>query len=66
MVLRPGSEALAERIFKKWELDFAIIGRTTDTGRLVIKHQGVVHADLPTAMLSDEAPVYDRPHLPQA
>jgi phosphoribosylformylglycinamidine synthase len=61
MVLRPGSEPLAERIFRKWELDFAIIGRTTDTGRLVIRHQGRVEADLPTSMLSDEAPVYDRP-----
>jgi phosphoribosylformylglycinamidine synthase subunit PurL len=61
MVLRPGSEALAERIFRKWELDFAIIGRTTDTGRLVIRHKGRVEADLPTAMLSDEAPVYERP-----
>jgi phosphoribosylformylglycinamidine synthase len=61
MVLRPGSEPLAERIFKKWELDFAIIGRTTDTGRLVVKHKGAVQADLPTAMLSDDAPVYDRP-----
>jgi phosphoribosylformylglycinamidine synthase subunit PurL len=61
MVLRPGSEALAERIFRKWELDFSIIGVTTDTGRLVIKHKGVVHADLPTAMLSDDAPAYDRP-----
>jgi phosphoribosylformylglycinamidine synthase len=61
MVLQPGSEALAERIFTKWELDFAIIGSTTDTGRLVIKHKGIVKADLPTAMLSDEAPVYERP-----
>ena len=42
MVLRPGSEALAEAIFRKWELDFAVIGRTTDTGRLVLKHKGVV------------------------
>jgi phosphoribosylformylglycinamidine synthase len=66
MVLRPGSEALAERIFRKWELDFAIIGRTTDTGRLTIKHKGFVQADLPTAMLSDEAPVYDRPIAPKA
>ena len=48
MVLRPGSEALAERIFRKWELDFAIIGKTTDTGRLTIKHKGSVQADLPT------------------
>ncbi len=61
MVLKPGSEALAERIFTKWELDFAIIGRTTDTGRLVIKHKGELKADLPTAMLSDDAPVYERP-----
>ncbi len=61
MVLRPGSEPLAERIFRKWELDFAIIGRTTDTGRLVIRHMGVVQADLPTSMLSDDAPVYERP-----
>ncbi len=61
MVLRPGSEPLAERIFRKWELDFAIIGRTTDTGRLVIRHKGRLEADLPTSMLSDEAPVYNRP-----
>ena len=40
MVLRPGSEPLAERIFRKWELDFAIIGKTTDTGRLTIRHKG--------------------------
>jgi phosphoribosylformylglycinamidine synthase II len=60
-VLRPGSEAFAEQIFRKWELDFAVIGYTTGTGRLVIKHNGVTEADLPTAMLSDEAPVYERP-----
>ncbi len=34
MVLRPGSEAEARRIFEKWELDFAVIGRITDSGRL--------------------------------
>ncbi len=61
MVLRPGSEGLAERIFRKWELDFAIIGRTTATGRLTIRHKGRIEADLPTSMLSDEAPVYERP-----
>ncbi len=65
MVLRPGSEPLAERIFRKWELDFAIIGRTTDTGRLTIRHNGRVEADLPTSMLSDEAPVYERPIAPK-
>ena len=29
MVLKPGGEAIAERIFRKWELDFAVIGITT-------------------------------------
>jgi phosphoribosylformylglycinamidine synthase subunit PurL len=60
-VLKPGREAEAERIFKKWELDFAVIGRTTDTGRLVVKHHGKVVADIPVPALSDEAPVYQRP-----
>ena len=35
-------EAEAEAIFKKWELDFAVIGITTDTKRLVVKHRGEV------------------------
>src|SRR5262250_2401908 len=39
-VLKPGREAEAERIFRKWELDFAVIGVTTDTRRLVVKHKG--------------------------
>ena len=32
MVLKPGREAEAEAIFRKWELDFAVIGEVTDTG----------------------------------
>ncbi len=60
-VLKPGREGEAERIFKKWELDFAVIGRTTDTKRLVVKHHGDIVADLPVTALSDAAPVYQRP-----
>jgi phosphoribosylformylglycinamidine synthase len=60
-VLKPGREAQAEAIFRKWELDFAVIGITTDTHRLVIKHKGEVAADMPITALSDEAPVYERP-----
>lgn len=63
MVLKPGLEKQAEAIFHKWGLDFAIIGKTTDTLRFVIKHQGEVKADLPIKELGDEAPVYDRPHV---
>ncbi len=61
MVLKPELEEQAEAIFKKWGLDFAIIGRTTDTLRFVVKHKGEVKVDLPIKELGDEAPVYDRP-----
>jgi phosphoribosylformylglycinamidine synthase len=65
-VLKPGREDEAARIFKKWELDFAVIGLTTDTGRLVVSHKGEVVADIPVHALSEEAPVYERPVLRRA
>jgi phosphoribosylformylglycinamidine synthase II len=61
MVLKPGREKEAERIFTKWELDFAVIGVTTDTKRLVLKHKGQIVADIPVTALADEAPLYERP-----
>jgi phosphoribosylformylglycinamidine synthase len=61
MVLKPGREAFAEAIFHKWELDFAVIGHVTDTGRMVLKWQGETVADIPLGPLADEAPAYDRP-----
>ena len=63
MVLKPGMEAEAEAIFVKWGLDFAVIGKTTDTLRFVVKWHGDVVADLPIKELGDEAPLYDRPHI---
>ncbi len=60
MVLKPGSEKIAERVFRKWELDFSIIGYTTDTGHLVVRHRGMVEADIPLAALAHAAPVYER------
>ena len=61
MVLKPEKEKEAEAIFKKWGLDFAIIGKTTDTLRFVVKHRGEVKADLPIKELGDQAPEYSRP-----
>ncbi|MGB8313975.1 MAG: phosphoribosylformylglycinamidine synthase subunit PurL [Aestuariivirga sp.] len=61
MVLRPELEKQAEAIFHKWGLDFAIVGKTTDTLRFIIKHEGEVKADLPIKQMGDEAPEYDRP-----
>lgn len=64
MVLKPEKEQEAEAIFKKWGLDFAVVGTTTPTKRFVVKHAGDVMADLPIKELGDEAPLYDRPHVP--
>ncbi len=61
MVLDPAKEKEAQAIFQKWDLDFAIVGKTTDTLRFVIKHKGQVMADLPIKQMGDEAPEYDRP-----
>ncbi|MDB5657296.1 MAG: phosphoribosylformylglycinamidine synthase subunit [Tardiphaga sp.] len=64
MVLRPEKEKEAEAIFRKWGLDFAIVGYTTPTLRFVVKHGGETMVDLPIKELGDEAPLYDRPHVP--
>ncbi|MCW5685649.1 MAG: phosphoribosylformylglycinamidine synthase subunit PurL [Pseudolabrys sp.] len=63
MVLKPEKEKEAEDIFRKWGLDFAIVGHTTPTKRFVVKHRGEVMADLPIKELGDEAPEYKRPFV---
>lgn len=63
MVLKPGSEPAAKAIFDKWDLDFAVIGETTDTGRLIVHHNGKIEANLPVATLADSAPEYQRPFV---
>jgi phosphoribosylformylglycinamidine synthase II len=64
MVLKPGKEPMAEAIFRKWELDFAVIGEVTDTGHMVLEFDGEVVCDIPLDPLADDAPLYDRPHVP--
>ncbi len=64
MVLKPEREEAARRVFEKWELDFAVIGRVTDTGRLVLSMDGAVVADMPVGPLVTAAPLYDRPWTP--
>ena len=55
---------MARAVFAKWELDFAVIGRITDTGRIVVRHHGVIEADIALAPLADQAPLYRRPTAP--
>src|SRR5688572_23086735 len=62
MVLKPEKEKEAEAIFRKWGLDFAVVGETTDTKRFIVRHGGDVMADLPIKELGDEAPEYTRPY----
>jgi len=61
MVLKPEKEKEAEAIFKKWGLDFAIVGKTTDSSRFIVRYHGDVMADLPINELGDQAPEYNRP-----
>ncbi|WCT72699.1 phosphoribosylformylglycinamidine synthase subunit PurL [Sphingomonas naphthae] len=66
MVLKPGREEFAEAIFRKWELDFAVIGHVTETGRMVLKFDGETVCDIPLGPLADDAPLYDRPAASKA
>ena len=61
MVLKPGREDMARAIFEKWELDFAVIGMTNDSGQLTLIEGGKPTADIPVAPLVAAAPEYDRP-----
>ncbi len=60
MVLKPEKEQEAEAIFRKWGLDFAVVGETTPTKRFIVRHGGDVMADLPIKELGDQAPEYKR------
>jgi len=63
MVLKPEKEQEAEAIFRKWGLDFAVVGETTPSKRFIIRHHGDVMADLPIKELGDQAPEYKRPFV---
>lgn len=64
MVATAGKEDEVIRICRKWDLDVAVIGRVTDTGKVVVKDEGQVVAEIPAKALADEGPRYDRPHAP--
>ncbi|MGA9193944.1 MAG: AIR synthase-related protein, partial [Pseudolabrys sp.] len=63
MVLKPEKEKEAEAIFRKWGLDFAVVGETTPSKRFIVRHGGDVMADLPIKELGDQAPEYKRPFV---
>jgi phosphoribosylformylglycinamidine synthase len=61
LVAKKGREKEVFDICDKWDLAHAIVGRVTDTGKLVLKSSGQTVAELPIAPLTDDAPAYDRP-----
>ncbi|HEX4353422.1 MAG TPA: phosphoribosylformylglycinamidine synthase subunit PurL [Polyangiales bacterium] len=75
MVSKPGREQDIFDVCAKWDLDVAIVGRVTDSGRFVCRatpgydplderpcaRDPQVVVDVPIAMLVDAAPRYDRP-----
>ena len=63
MVARAGREAEAMAVFAKWELDCAVVGRVTDSGRMVLTWQGEVVADVPVAPVAGASPVLERPYV---
>ncbi len=60
IIVEKGREDEVKRIFEKWDLPWAEIGRVTDTGHMVVRNNGTLVADIPAKKLADEAPIYQR------
>ncbi len=60
MVLDPSKEGMARDIFKKWDLEFEVIGKVTDTKRLILMMNGKEEASIPINILVEDAPEYQR------
>ena len=61
VIVQKGREREIEEVFEKWDLHAAHVGEVKEGDRMVVKHKGVVVADLPAKSLTDEAPIYDQP-----
>jgi len=62
LVLREGAEDQAQEIMAKWDLDYATVGKVTNTGSMVLNWHGERVADVPIAPVSGASPVYQRPY----
>ena len=60
IILEENKEREAKKIFDKWDLDFVVIGKTTDTKTLILNYKNSTVANIPIEALSSKAPVYDR------
>jgi phosphoribosylformylglycinamidine synthase II len=60
VIVTRGREREIEEVFAKWDLHASHVGAVTDTGQMVVRHHGIVVADIPASALTDNAPVYQR------
>ncbi len=56
----PNKEKEAKKIFEKWDLDFVVIGKTTNTNNLTLKFENEIIGEIPIDSLASKAPIYDR------
>ncbi|MDA7916094.1 phosphoribosylformylglycinamidine synthase subunit PurL, partial [Verrucomicrobia bacterium] len=60
IIVNKGHEKEVQRIFDKWDLPWAEVGTVTNDGRMIVKHNGEVVADMPAKQLADDSPIYHR------
>ena len=60
IVLENGKEEMAKKIFDKWNLDFAVIGKTTNSKNIELFYDNVKVANIPVNTLVENSPMYDR------
>ncbi|MDC2987761.1 phosphoribosylformylglycinamidine synthase subunit PurL [Candidatus Pelagibacter sp.] len=60
IVLENGKEEIAKKIFDKWNLDFAVIGKTTNTKNIELFFDNKQVANIPVNTLVENSPMYDR------
>ena len=60
IILEDNKEKNAKKIFEKWDLDFVVIGKTTDTSNLTLKFNNEIVGEIPIDALASKAPLYDR------
>ena len=60
IILEDEKEEDAKKIFDKWDLDFVVIGKTTNTNKLTLKFNNKIVGEIPIDALASKAPIYDR------
>jgi phosphoribosylformylglycinamidine synthase len=61
LVAQVGREAEIEEIFRRWDLDVAVVGKVTDDGRMRIQWKGETVVDIPVDPVAKSSPELDRP-----